>query len=254
MNSPSETTNFPRVSCVVAVYNGETYLSEAIDSLLAQTYPNLEIVVVNDGSTDGTADVIRRFGDRLRLLHQANHGVSIARNRGVELSSGELLCFLDADDRVDPRKLTMQVAELRADPNLDFCDCHTSNFWSPELSAETREQDPRYRGLTWWKIFPAHLSTWLFRRDLWDRVGGFQPRLRYAEDFDWFSRACDLPARRVRLADVLTYRRLHPGNVSARCLDEQSTSVAGMLKAHLARKRSASPGGPKPQALSGAES
>lgn len=238
----------------MAVYNGAAYLSEAIDSLLAQDYPDLEIVVVNDGSTDGTADVIRRYGDRLRVVNQANAGVSIARNRGVEMSSGQLLCFLDADDRLDPRKLSMQVAALSADPQLDFCDCHTSNFWSPELSAEMCERDPRYGGLTWWKIFPAHLSTWLFRRDLWDRVGGFQPQLRYAEDFDWFSRACDLPARRVRLADVLTHRRLHPGNVSARCLDEQATSVAGMLKAHLARKRSASPERSKPQALSGAES
>jgi glycosyltransferase involved in cell wall biosynthesis len=249
----NENTNAPRVSCIIAVYNGETYLHEAIDSLLAQDYPDLEIIMVNDGSTDGTADVIRRYGGRLRVLNQVNRGVSIARNRGVEISTGQLLCFLDADDRLDPRKLKMQVAELCADHELDFCDCHTSNFWSPELSAETREQDPRYRGLAWWKEFPAHLSTWLFRRELWDRVGGFQAQLRYAEDFDWFSRACDLPIRRLRLAEVLTYRRLHTDNVSARCRDEQVTSVAGMLKAHLARKRSASPEGAKAQAPSRVE-
>jgi glycosyltransferase involved in cell wall biosynthesis len=238
----SEKANLPRVSCIVAVYNGEAYLAEAIDSLLAQNYPHLEIVVINDGSTDGTADVISRYGDRLHVLNQVNRGVSMARNRGVDMSTGQLLCFLDADDRLDPRKLTMQVAELRADPHLDFCDCHTSNFWSPELSAETREQDHPYRGNAWWKTFPAHISTWLFRRDLWDRVGGFAAQLRYAEDFDWFSRACDLPMRRLTLADVLTYRRLHPANVSARCQDEQVTSVASMLKAHLARKRSVSLG------------
>ena len=80
--------DLPLVSCIIAVYNGQTYLHEAIDSLLAQTYPReVEIVIVNDGSTDGTADVINRYGDRVRALSQDNQGVSIARNRGVDMAN-----------------------------------------------------------------------------------------------------------------------------------------------------------------------
>ena len=132
----SPQSELPLVSCIIAVFNGEAYLREAIDSLLEQTYAELEIVVVNDGSTDGTANVIDGYGDRVRVLNQANCGVSIARNRGVAMSTGQLLCFLDADDRVDRRKIAMQVATFEADAQLEFCDCHASYFWSAEISAE----------------------------------------------------------------------------------------------------------------------
>lgn len=233
----SEKTAPPRLSCVIAVYNGEAYLDEAIDSLLAQTYPQVEIVVVNDGSTDGTAGVIGRYGDRVRALHQDNRGVSIARNRGIEISSGQLLCFLDADDWLDPRKIAAQAAEFLADPQLDLCDCYTSYFWSPEIPAEVLERDPRHGESFWRKPLPSHISTWLFRRELWDRVGEFSAKLRFAEDLDWFSRARDLPMKRLTLPDVLTHRRLHLTNVTARGRARQVADLAGTLMAHVMRKR-----------------
>jgi glycosyltransferase involved in cell wall biosynthesis len=226
------------VSCIIAVYNGEAYLHEAIDSLLAQTHPQIEIVVVNDGSTDATAEVIGRYGDLVRGLNQVNSGVSIARNRGVAMSTGRLLCFLDADDLLDRRKIAMQAAALAADPRLDFCDCHTSNFWSPDISTEKRERDPRYAEPFWRKPVAGHISTWLFRRELWDRVGEFCAHLRYAEDVDWFSRARDLPMSRLTLPDVLTHRRLHPNNATARCHEERAGALAETLMAHLLRARS----------------
>jgi glycosyltransferase involved in cell wall biosynthesis len=233
----SAQSTLPRVSCIIAVYNGEAYVHEAIDSLLAQDYPHVEIIVVNDGSTDGTADILGRYGDRVRAFSQDNAGVSAARNRGVAMSTGQLLCFLDADDRLDTRKLTMQVAAFGAETQLDLCDCHTSYFWSPELSLETCERDFRYALAYWRNPLPGHISTWLFRRELWDRVGGFSTRLRYAEDVDWFSRARDLSVRRLTLAGVLTHRRLHPDNVTARCGAEQGASLAETLRAHLERAR-----------------
>ena len=131
----SRRSEFPRVSCIIAVFNGEAYLHEAIDSLLAQQYPSVEIILVNDGSTDRTPSVIDQYGDRVRGANQDHCGVW-TRNRGVELSSGRFLSFLDADDRLDSRKIAMQLAAFGADPQLDFCDCHTSFFWSAEISAE----------------------------------------------------------------------------------------------------------------------
>lgn len=238
----SEQATLPSVSCIIAVFNGETYLHEAIDSLLAQTYPRqVEIVVVNDGSTDATADVIRRYGDRLRVLNQANAGVSIARNRGVAISTGQLVCFLDADDRLEPRKIATQAAALSADPELEFCSSHSSYFWTPEMPQEARERDFRHAETYWRNPVKNHISTWLLRRELWDRVGSFTPGMSYAEDTDWISRARDLSMRSLVLPDVLTYLRLHLKNVTRARSAGQYSQLADMFKAHLVRMRTGSP-------------
>jgi glycosyltransferase involved in cell wall biosynthesis len=237
----SRPNELPLVSCVIAVFNGQAYLHEAIDSLLAQDYPHVEIIVVDDGSTDRTADVIQRYGDRLRALSQPNCGVSVARNRGVEMASGRLLCFLDADDLLDPCKITAQVSAIMLNPELDFCDCHTSYFWSPEISAEVLERDPRYLDAFWRKPLPGHISTWMFRRELWERTGRFSDALRYSEDTDWFSRARDTGMRRLTLPEVWTHRRLHSGNVTAQRPVEQVADLTDVLKAHLVRRRMRSP-------------
>jgi glycosyltransferase involved in cell wall biosynthesis len=234
-------TNTPRVSCIIAVYNGDSYLHEAIESVLSQTYSNMELIVVNDGSTDRTAEVIGRYGGRIRALHQENRGVSVARNRGVEMSTGELLCFLDADDVFDVRKTEVQVDVLQADPQLDLCDCHSLNFWSPDIPPEVLCRDSRYVQPFWREPAPGHIISWLFRRRLWDRVGGFALDLRYAEDVDWFSRARDLSMRRATVPDVLVHRRLHPGNVTARRESKDAGTLADVLKAHLTRVRNRSP-------------
>jgi glycosyltransferase involved in cell wall biosynthesis len=231
-----------KVSCVIAVYNGEAHLREAVDSVLSQTYPDLELIVVDDGSTDGTAGVIAGYGDRVRVFRQENRGVSVARNLGVAAATGEMLSFLDADDRLDPRKVALQVAAFRTDPELDFCDCHTAYFWSDELAQEAKERDFRYASGFWRDALPGHISGWLFRRELWGRVGEFSSAMRFSEDTDWLSRARDLPMRRLTLADVLTHRRLHPGNVTARHGAEQRAALAQMLHAHRKRAR-VRPGG-----------
>ena len=98
------------ISCIVPVLNGERYLTEAIASVLTQTEPPLEIIVVDDGSTDRTVELARSFGDAVRLVRQEHRGVSAARNHGVRVARGELLAFLDADDLYLPRKLAQQRA------------------------------------------------------------------------------------------------------------------------------------------------
>jgi glycosyltransferase involved in cell wall biosynthesis len=226
-----------KVSCVIAVYNGEAYLREAVDSVLSQAYPDIELIIVDDGSTDGTAAVIAEYGDRVRAFRQENRGVSVARNLGVAATTGELLSFLDADDRLDPRKVAMQIAAFRSDPDLEFCDCHTAYFWSEELTQDARERDFRHSGKFWQDALPGHISGWLFRRELWARVGEFRAAMRYSEDTDWLSRARDLPMRQRTLADVLTHRRLHAGNVTARHGAEQRAALAQMLHAHRKRAR-----------------
>src|SRR3990167_8128796 len=108
----------PRVSVVIPTYNYARYLPQAIDSVLGQTYPHIEVVVVDDGSTDESRDVLRAYGSRIRWVQQERQGVSAARNRGVRESRGDLVAFLDADDRWLPTKLERQVARWCNEPEL----------------------------------------------------------------------------------------------------------------------------------------
>lgn len=108
------------ISCIVPVFNGERYVSETLDSILAQTYRPLELIVADDGSTDGTAAVVARYGEPVRYLWQSNQGPAAARNLGVSAAQGEFVAFLDADDLWHPEKLTRQMARFHARPELSL--------------------------------------------------------------------------------------------------------------------------------------
>src|SRR5215471_18905764 len=110
----------PRVSVIIPVYNCEQYLAEAIQSALSQTGSTLEVIVVDDGSTDASAEVARSFGSRVRYCYQANAGIGAARNCGIAMAVGNLYAFLDADDRYVKGKLAKQIAVLEDDPSLDM--------------------------------------------------------------------------------------------------------------------------------------
>jgi glycosyltransferase involved in cell wall biosynthesis len=127
----------PLVSCIVPVSNGERYLREALDSILAQTYRPTEIIVADDGSTDTTPAVATCYGDRIRYVKQDNAGAPTARNRGLRLARGEFVAFLDSDDLWHPEKLERQMRRFEARPELDHCVTHLQNFWITEL--EKRE-------------------------------------------------------------------------------------------------------------------
>src|SRR5437588_11039314 len=121
------------ISVIIAVYNGEPYIGEAIESVLEQTLPADELIVVDDGSTDATPQTVQRFGDAVRYERRSRAGFAAGRNRGVELSAGDYLAFLDADDRFVPGKLALQLEALRADPALDAVIGHVRAFISPDL-------------------------------------------------------------------------------------------------------------------------
>ena len=112
--------NGPDFSVIIAVYNGGATLARAIDSVLAQSYPPQEVIIVDDGSTDNTAAVARRYGNSVRYVYQDNAGVSAARNAGVRIARGEWLAFLDADDWYYPERLHWHADWIRRDPGLDF--------------------------------------------------------------------------------------------------------------------------------------
>ena len=222
-----------RVSVVVPAFNSERYLAEAVESALGQTHPPFEVIVVDDGSSDGTAEAAAAFGERIRYERQPNAGIGGARNTGVELASGDHLAFLDADDRWEPDKLERQLAALRSDPAPDIVLGHARQFVSPELSAQERAklicpEEPQ----------PGYLaSCMLLSRATFERVGPFATELDFGEFIDWIARAKELDLRMLMLDATVLWRRLHDTNQGVRLRDRRGADYAQVIKASLDRRR-----------------
>ncbi len=223
------------ISCIIPAHNAERFLQEALDSVLAQTYRPIEVVVVDDGSSDGTADVARSAGDSVVYIHQANAGASAARIRGIEATTGDLISLLDADDVWLPEKLERQVAEFSARPELDALFTHVQNFWIDEL----REEAERFRDHRIAKPLPGYVAdTMMVRRSAFARFGPFE-RVHHGEVTEWILRARHAGATIDILPDVLTRRRLHQSNLSRVLQDRSRDRFLHIVKAHLDRERGA---------------
>ncbi len=224
------------ISCIVPVFNGERYLAEALDSILAQTWRPLEVIVVDDGSTDGSAAVVAKYGAEVSYIHQANAGPAAARNRGLDAALGEFIAFLDADDLWHKEKLARQMARFEARPELDLCSAHVENFWSPDVK---REKDrPSDGGLA--KTQPGVTQAIVARRALFDKIGPFDAALMYRDAMEWFSRAVDAGAVMETLPDVLVFRRIHRDNLSWRRGDDDRDELLRSVKTILDRRRGTS--------------
>jgi glycosyltransferase involved in cell wall biosynthesis len=222
------------ISCIIPVFNGERYLREALDSILAQTYRPLEIIVADDGSTDGTAAVVASYGEKVTYLRQNNAGPAAARNLGLSAAREEFVAFLDADDLWHPEKLAQQMARFQARPELDLCVTHVQNFWIPELQAEAA----RLRDHRLMQSLPGYVTaTLLACRTLFERIGQFNPTLGHGDDTDWFLRAAEHGAVIELLAEVLVYRRLHKTNLSRREASASREEYVRLVKASLDRRR-----------------
>jgi glycosyltransferase involved in cell wall biosynthesis len=188
-----------RVSVIIPAYNAGKFLSRALESLFAQTRPAQEIIVVDDGSTDNTAEVAQSYGARIKYIHQANAGLSGARNTGIKAACGNWIAFLDADDEWLPEHLQMQVDHLRRNPHLVWT---TSNFWRYfyEQNRKVPDLDPEkaknlLEGKEYFEsFFQAYLhhaygcvDTMLIKKEVLQEAGLFNVEQRVTEDIDmWF--------------------------------------------------------------------
>jgi glycosyltransferase involved in cell wall biosynthesis len=174
----------PLVSVVMPVYNGARYLRQALESALTQTYRPLEIVVVDDGSTDDTPALLAEFGDKIRSIRQQNSGSAAARNAALRAARGELIAFLDADDLWLPRKLAVQVDYLRDHPEVDLVATRwlTLTEGTPAAPKEAPEQETRVEidaensGWLYNELLidcVVHTTTVVMRRKLVDEIGIF---------------------------------------------------------------------------------
>jgi glycosyltransferase involved in cell wall biosynthesis len=199
----------PLVSVVLPIWNGERYLAEAIESVLGQSHPSVELVIVDDGSTDGGPELAASYPE-VKLIRQENRGVAAARNRGVSESTGDLLAFIDQDDVYAPEKLELQVAELERRPDAGVCVCVMEFVLEP--GCELPEWvNPKLLGL---EVPSWQLGCLLIRREAFDRVGPFDTSYRWCSDADWFVRMRDGGVRDTVIDDVLMRYRIHESNDS----------------------------------------
>ena len=217
---------------IVPAYNVERYLGEALESALAQTVPPAEVIVVDDGSTDGTRAVAESFAPRVVCVPQENAGPGPARNRGAALATGDFLAFLDADDVWEPDKLERQLAAFRADPGLELVFGHVREFVSPDLdSAAAARLRPRAGSL------PGRFAgTMVVRTGTFARVGPFSSARGVTETLDWLLRAQEANVREATVPECVVRRRLHGGNLWLRNQD-RAGELALVLKASLDRRR-----------------
>jgi glycosyltransferase involved in cell wall biosynthesis len=207
-----------KVSVIIPNYNYAKYVRKAIESVLLQTYSNLEVIVVNNGSTDDSLQVLKEFGGKIELIDQSNLGQSGARNSGLRRSTGDLIAFLDADDFWEPTKLEKQIALINEDVQLVYCGISTFN---ETIMVNTEIALPIYKGncSSFFLDYPAASvvlsgeSTAVFTKLLLEKVGAFDPELNSSAGWDFFRRASAhtnfdfVPA-------ALTYRRAHSENMS----------------------------------------
>jgi glycosyltransferase involved in cell wall biosynthesis len=224
--------NPPLVSCIIPVYNGERFIAAAVESILGQTHSPIDLIVVDDGSTDGTRGALEPFSGRLRVIAQSNAGHAVARNAGIRQSSGEFVAFLDADDLWHRDKLERQLRRLTEHQELGVSFSHLLNFsGNPppadrNLSSGTAGSKPGYTSVTM-----------LARRPLFDTIGLFDETLRHGNDRDWLLRAAEQGVQIDLLPDILVYRRLHDANRSAALGGSSRAEYLHIIKASLDRRR-----------------
>jgi glycosyltransferase involved in cell wall biosynthesis len=239
----NESAPSPKVSVVIPVFNGERFIGEAVRSALDQTFRDFEIIVVDDGSTDQTAKVVRQFSDRVIYSRQENRGAGAARNYGVSCARGEWIAFLDADDVWYPQKLAVQLEIAAMNPavsflysDMDVIDSSGTMLQRNFLTAKARRRKHKKD----WSLvalafggqpFP-YPSTVLLKRALFMQSGGFSPLFRRNchEDFDLFARIADITTLRFEPQSLVQYRKVP----SARIGDDWSEANWLLLLHRLA--------------------
>ena len=222
------------ISCIVPVFNGERYLQEALDSILAQTYRPIEIIVVDDGSSDGTTRILAGMKKSIRTLRQDNRGPSAARNLGWRCASGEFVAFLDCDDLWHPKKLARQMARFEARPDLELCIAHAQPFWVDELREEAFKMRHQPRA----QVVPGYTTgALLTRKGLFEKYGEFDSSLWFGDSTEWFLRLADQGAIMELLPDVLLYHRMHKTNHTRRRMAASKEEFLHIIKAKLDRNR-----------------
>lgn len=234
----------PLISVIIPVYNGARFLADAVKSIVAQNYPAVEIIVVDDGSSDDIDAAVAALPVDVRYFKQKNEGAAAARNRGIRDASGDFIAFLDVDDLWPDNKLALAIEQFQQRPDLDVIQGYAQLMgFSEQTNAYEYIGNPE-------ESFPHYIGAAVYRSRVFERVGLFDPALRFGEDADWFRRASEAQAMVERLGRVTLFVRRHAGNMTrGKSLIE--LNALRVLKKAMDRKRSAEAGADAQQSAKG---
>lgn len=219
------------ISVVIPAWNAARYIGAALDSVLSQSVAPDEIIVVNDGSTDGTSECVRTFGSRVTLIEQTNAGAAAGRNRGIAEARGEAVALLDADDLMAPRRLELQGALLARHPDCAIVLGKQLTFHSEQqrIALETATANPQ-------AVRAGYVpSAAMMRTRAFAVVGPFDPSLRIGDFLEWIKRAQSRGTPIRHMEDVVAFRRLHEGSLSRSAGAQYANLV------HALRKKTGGP-------------
>jgi glycosyltransferase involved in cell wall biosynthesis len=235
----------PLVSIVIPTYNCERYIDETIGSVLAQSFQDFELIVVDDGSTDRTRELVAGYGDATRLIPQENRGVCAARNRGIGEARGDFLCLMDHDDYWFPDKLALQVEVMHRQPECGVVfaaflrwQADATGSFPPvggfDISSIPANLDPEYSG---WIYHQFLLDCWMltstamFRRKVFERCGAFDETLPYGEDWDlWLRIANEFPFAKIARPNTLYRQHARQGSRVMRGIDYRTMLLTDAVK------------------------
>jgi len=219
----------PLVTCIMPTRNGERFIAPAIESLLKQIWRPIEILVVDDGSTDRSAEIAVAFGEPVRVVSHPVANPVLARNHGMRLAAGEFFSFLDHDDLWAPDKLALQMAAFEEDPALDVCVGMVQRF---------AQASPQEEMILVGPAVPGYLTiAMLARRRAFERVGPLNPDNFYSDSAEWFLRARSRGLAVRLLPQTLVYHRDHDSNRSLLRGDTSRAEFLRLLKSKLDEER-----------------
>lgn len=227
------------VSVIIPVFNAAAWIQQTIESILTQTVPVLEILAVDDGSTDNTADIIREYGSPVVYINQQHQGVSAARNRGIRTAKGNLIAFIDGDDHWHPRKLEAQI-RLMEQKDLQWVSCEIQPFDSDTGAFVDGLTSPMQDGDVLKALFLNNFigsATPLVRRNVFDQVGLFNEayEARIGEDWDMWLRIASLHLLGV-VYEKLAFLRLHGSSaMSSTSMNEKVKCLVGVVERAVER-------------------
>lgn len=221
-----------QISVIIPFYNTEKYLEQAIESVLRQSIKPMEIILVNDGSSDLSVNIAKKYEKETVLLNQENKGAAAARNLGFKHSKGNFIAFLDADDIWDENCLEVLQMLFEKNDSVEMAFGSMKEFISPELGKNSglklREDAQKRQGYM--------VGSGLFRRNIFDKVGLFNETLRVAEIIDWIERAKDSGTQYETISQIVLYRRIHKMNQGSE-KQNHLKDYTKILRSALARKK-----------------
>ena len=219
------------VSVVIPCFNGERYLQEAIDSALSQSVRPLEVIVVDDGSTDASVDIATGYGAPVSLARQPNAGAAAARNAGAALARGVFIAFLDADDLWTPASLRLRLAALEQNPEAHAAFGGVEQFVCDRAPERVKQTTKCPEG-----IMPARSAgSMIIRRSTFEVINGFDETVPVGEMFDFVQRLEEHAAPHVMIPELVMRRRIHGGNMML----QRNADYFALLRSRLASRRSA---------------